>query len=78
MEDREGTSPRCETCGRVKDPIGRSIALAACGSGCDRECEGYLKDPQPDHLFPGEKQSEFGYPKIDVIYMTRPQQEPPA
>ena len=68
-EDREGTSPECKTCGRIKVPVGRSIAMAAAGSGCTSEtCQGYRDDPQPDHLFPGEKQSEFGYPK----------QEPPS
>ena len=63
--DRKGTEPECKTCGRVKVPIGRSVPMAMYGSSCGRECEGYLKDPQPDHLWPGEKQSEFGYPRED-------------
>ena len=67
-QDREGTSPQCATCRRIKVPFGRSVALAAAGSGCDRDCEGYEDDPLADHLWPGEKQSEFGYPK----------QEPPS
>ena len=63
MEDREGTSPRCEMCGRVKYPLGRAVAVADYEGGCNRECDGYMDDPQPDHLWPGEKQSEFGDPK---------------
>ncbi len=64
MEDREGTSPECETCGRVKFPVGRSVPIPVYGSGCSQDCSGYWNAPQPDHLWPGEKQSEFGYPKV--------------
>jgi len=57
--DREGTSPRCETCGRTKAPIGRSVPMGF--SMCDHDCEGYSKEPTADTLWPGELQSEFGY-----------------
>ena len=59
--DREGTSPKCATCRRTKAPIGRSVALGMAGSLCDRDCEGYSREPRADTLWPGELQSEFGY-----------------
>lgn len=60
-EDRAGTRPRCAVCRRTKAPIGRSVPMGVHGSLCDRDCSGYLDVPRPDHLWPGELQSEFGY-----------------
>lgn len=59
--DREGTEPRCTTCNRIKEPIGRSVPMALSGSMCNRDCRGYEGAPLADTLWPGEKQSEFGY-----------------
>ena len=57
--DRAGTSPRCTVCGHRKAPIGRSVLTGVIL--CNSDCSGYLDVPRPDHLWPGELQSEFGY-----------------
>ena len=59
--DREGTSPECTTCRRPKAPVGRSMPDGLYGSYCNRDCEGYYNSPYPDHLWPGELQSEYGF-----------------
>lgn len=50
-------APKCATCGRVKSPLGRSVAAAMAGSMCcggPGECDGYHDEPRPGHLWPGE------------------------
>ncbi len=56
--DEVGKAVYCQTCTRVKKPIGRDswdIAL------CDHECPGYREEPHVGSLWPGETREEFGY-----------------
>lgn len=53
-----GRAVTCTVCGLQKKPRGRD-APAAIGGLCDWKCSGYSLDPDPGHLWPGEK--EFGY-----------------
>ena len=52
--------PRCGTCGRLKKPVGRDMAVAAWDSWCTPEyspgdgCPDYYADPRPHHLWPSE------------------------
>jgi len=47
--------PDCVVCRKRKAPRGRSIPPAAAGTYCDDwNCKGYLLDPRPGHLWPGE------------------------
>lgn len=55
-----GIIVRCESCGRIKKPIGRSAPL--CGGYCDDDCAGYRQEPRPGSLWPSETEAEFGYP----------------
>lgn len=57
---RVGVEVRCATCGQVKQPVGRSAALA--DYGCNDDCPGYREEPRPGSLWPGERSDEFGYP----------------
>lgn len=43
--------PTCTICGRRKKPWGRDSRT---NDGCTSECEGYMRDPKPGHLWPGE------------------------
>ena len=43
-----------------KKPIGRDTPLGL--HLCDHECDGYYQPPLPGSLWPGERESEFGYP----------------
>lgn len=54
-----GKSVECTTCGRRKKPWGRSEPLGS--YLCDSECPGFLEDPGPGQLWPGETQKDFGY-----------------
>ena len=54
-----GVAVTCTVCGHRKKPIGRSAPLGA--YMCDHECSGYVHDPQPGYLWPGETREEFGY-----------------
>jgi hypothetical protein len=41
----------CTVCHRSKRPVGRD----SMDNGlCDRDCFGYLQEPTPGHLWPGE------------------------
>ncbi len=60
-DDEIGVAVRCNVCGLLKKPVGRSAAPEMANSLCDFECEGYAEEPQPGDLWPGEKRSEFGY-----------------
>lgn len=55
-----GISVYCKTCGREKQPHGRSVSPAVHGAYCDEECEGYRQEPRPGCLFPGETEEDFG------------------
>ena len=58
--ERIGVLVKCLTCGYAKKPIGRSGPLGA--SYCDDQCAGYREYPFPGSLWPGETESQFGYP----------------
>lgn len=58
---RMGVSVDCNVCGRRKAPHGRSVADAMANSLCDRDCAGYLQEPMPGCLWPGETDAEFGF-----------------
>lgn len=53
--NRVGQNVICNTCGRRKAPLGRSISADEAGGYCESDCQGYLHDPKPDGLFPGER-----------------------
>jgi hypothetical protein len=56
--DYFGYRVTCKVCGHTKQPVGRSAPL---GLMCDSDCEGYLDDPLPSHLWPGESKADFGF-----------------
>ena len=59
---RSGRTVECPKCGRIKAPVGRSIAdVTAAGYCTDWSCDVYYDEPKPDHLFPGETEEDFGY-----------------
>lgn len=66
-----GISVKCATCGRDKEPHGRSAPMYS--SGCDNDCEGYYAEPLPGCLWPGETDADFGYHSCDSA--TRPMTE---
>ena len=45
---------KCETCGLRKKPIGRDASPY--WYGCDSDCPGYMQDPRPSCLWPGEEE----------------------
>lgn len=47
--------PVCSICGLRKKPIGRDAPAAMANGLCDHECPGYLENPQPGYLWPGER-----------------------
>jgi hypothetical protein len=53
---RLGVAVKCSVCGRAKKPIGRD---SRDNGLCDYECEGYMLDPLPDNLWPGEKTEQL-------------------
>ena len=54
-----GMAVECTVCGRTKKPVGRD----SMDNGlCSYECPGYREDPRSGSLWPGESESEFGYP----------------
>lgn len=63
MNDKIGIAVYCVVCGHRKAPIGRSVPIGL--YLCDRDCDGYDIAPLPGSLWPGEKESEFGYPCCD-------------
>lgn len=50
-------APICTVCHRYKQPVGRSVPLEMTNGVCSYECLGYLQDPTPGHLWPGELRS---------------------
>lgn len=44
--------PRCVVCQDIKKPIGRSAPLGTVY--CSSHCRGYMEEPMPGHLWPGE------------------------
>lgn len=60
MSERVGIAVHCVVCHARKKPIGRSGPLGM--HLCDHECPGYYQAPRPGSLWPGETESEFGYP----------------
>jgi hypothetical protein len=59
-QEKIGIAVYCATCGLRKAPHGRSAPAAI--TLCNFECSGYGKEPQVGDLWPGERESEFGYP----------------
>lgn len=55
---KKGCRPECRSCGRQKVPIGRSVAPAMAGGGCNYDCPGYYNDPGPCDLWPGEERPD--------------------
>lgn len=54
-----GVQVKCETCGKMKQPRGRSAPLGC--DYCDHECDGYMLPPYVGSLWPNESESDFGY-----------------
>lgn len=48
-----GALVECATCGYLKGPLGRSAPMESCYCGWD--CAGYMRDPKPGQLWPGER-----------------------
>lgn len=60
--NKVGVSVGCATCGRTKNPAGRSAPMEMASSMCHHsECPGYWQAPEPGHLWPGESEADFGY-----------------
>ena len=48
----------CPYCKKNNAPMGRSLPRGAHSDYCTiHECEHYLDDPKPSHLFPGEEEA---------------------
>lgn len=66
MSNKRGIQVTCTVCERIKAPRGRSLPWQLELSYCHADilsdmCPGYLLDPKPGDLFPGETSEEFGY-----------------
>lgn len=59
---RIGVTVRCLECGRTKKPLGRD---SQDNGLCDHGCSRYYDYPRPDSLWPGETETQFGYPVGD-------------
>lgn len=57
---KRGIRVRCAVCAMTKKPIGRSEPMGM--RFCDDDCPGYREEPYPGSLWPGETETEFGYP----------------
>lgn len=68
--ERVGVAQKCAVCGHRKSPRGRAAPLIMSNGMCDRDCEGYMRDPRPGSLWPGETLQEFGYPRELVAIIT--------
>jgi hypothetical protein len=58
-----GIAVECAVCRRMKRPLGRaepSSIFITCSPGDN--CPGYLEEPLPGSLWPGETEEEFGHP----------------
>ena len=60
---RVGIRVHCDSCDRMKKPVGRSAPLG--GDYCDDACACYRLPPHPGSLWPGETETAFGYPVGD-------------
>lgn len=49
----------CVHCGKRKKPIGRDAPPETVPGLCTEFCPGYLKDPQPPHLWPTEPPDDW-------------------
>ncbi len=58
-KDYFGYRSDCKTCGRSKQPQGRSTPWEM--YMCNFECKGYYEEPLPSNLWPGESEFDFGY-----------------
>lgn len=45
----------CATCGRMKQPWGRSAPIGMAAAMCNHECLGYYAEPKASSLWPGER-----------------------
>jgi len=55
-----GQLVKCGTCRKTKQPLGRDAPSR--GSYCHgSECDGYMLDPTPGSLWPGETCVEYGF-----------------
>jgi hypothetical protein len=64
MSDRDEVGPElvtCKLCERLKGVRGRDMGAIAGQGKCDWDCPGYMQEPIPSDLHPGEKRSDFGY-----------------
>jgi hypothetical protein len=57
--DYFGYRVTCTTCGVTKKPWGRSVPLDS--YYCDSDCHGYMQEPLPSNLWPGESEADFGF-----------------
>lgn len=44
----------CTVCGLRKQPRGRCAPMEMANGLCSWDCAGYMQDPKPPHLWPGE------------------------
>ena len=58
-----GVRVDCSVCGHQKRPHGRSSPLGMVM--CEEDCAGYKLEPKAGCLWPGETDSDFGYPCCD-------------
>lgn len=59
-----GIAVNCAVCGLRKQPFGRSAPMSSAGGLCaGDECPGYMQEPKPGDLWPGERREDFGFPK---------------
>ena len=72
--ERVGIAAECSVCGKRKAPVGRSAPREM--SLCTWECPGYVQEPYIGSLWPGEWESEFGYPVGDRGTELREKQPP--
>jgi len=54
-----GIAVMCSECGLQKKPHGRSASDMI--HYCDESCAGYLTEPKPGCMWPGETEKEFGF-----------------
>lgn len=61
MLERVGRLVFCPLCNLPKKPHGRDVPAIAGRSHCDGDCPGYFEEPKPGCLWPGERESDYGY-----------------
>jgi hypothetical protein len=45
----------CAVCGQQKHPLGRDPGVYAANGYCGHDCPGYMQEPRPGQLWPGER-----------------------